>query len=272
MPDRTSLSVGLIAIVIGLLAISAVVIGGSDTPEPVEVNTSADANELLVQTHDRLAASDYKNIRIHIPSPINQTDQRRYAKYIEVSHSNKRWKAGPGTDADHFIKQYGSEGGEWLRGGPGSFELAYQNGWHGPLPLTQYHVDNLSDVNATVRERTTDKVVVEIPNASSVSRHGNVENRSERWVFKIDGETGNLCESEIWINDSDGDRSLFRSKFEYGITVERPEEIPFSLKEQYYRFLAMDIFEQIGLVVGTLLILIGCLALYREYPLHRKLR
>jgi len=191
-----------------------------------------------------------------------------------VSNSNQRreWGYVNSTDSSHTREAYANDAMNWVRisSSEWSPKMKYHD-WGGRFKIHFPKVDELSEANATVRKRSAEEIIVEIPNGSSVSPGGVVQNVSERWVFTIDAQTGDIIKHEWWVNQSDGNVILSRTEYEYGITIERPENIPFSLEEQYYRFLAMELYEQLGLVVGPLLILVGCAVLYREYPLHRKL-
>jgi len=270
--ENGSLSLGLAVIIVGLLVISAVLVVGGDTPEPVEVNTSAGTNELLVQAFDRLETTDYRRTVSYNTSEYNKPVR---AYYYEVSNSNQRREKGfvNSTDGSHIRKAYANDVMKWVRTSPSEWSTTVDHHEWDFRRFTGFtpKVDGLSEANATVRKRSAEEIIVEIPNGSSVSRVGNSPNRSERWVFTIDSQTGNVIEDEKWLTHPDGNVTLSRNEYEYGITIERPENIPFSLEEQYYRFLAMDLYEKIGLIGGPMLILVGCGVIYREYPLHRKI-
>lgn len=267
-PHQTSLIAGSATVITGLLLFSVVFFGGSGV-QPSEVNTSADSSELLVQTFDRLETVDYRRIVSFNTSDYPKVVPR---SYYEVSNSDQRAKAGMinGTDGSFIPKHY--ENGAMGWGGPNWSPIKNYDGWNGRFTDFTPKRNALREANSTVRKRSAEEIIVAIPNASSVSRPGNPPNRSERWVFTIDAQTGDLIEDEWWITHQDGNQTLVRNEYEYGITIERPENIPFSTEEQYYRFLAMELYEQLGLIGGSVLILVGCGVLYREYPLHRKLR
>lgn len=85
MSEQGPFVLGFSTILVGLLAISTVLVIGGNTPEPAEVNTSSRANELLLQAYDRLETTDYRRI-----VSINTSDYTKVVprSYYEVSNSD----------------------------------------------------------------------------------------------------------------------------------------------------------------------------------------
>jgi len=274
MREYVTVIPGFAAIIVGVLAISAVVVTtGPDTLDPPAVNTSADANQLLAEAFTRLQSNDHELTRTF----HNENSAVYYVEYYAISYSEKRKIIGLRDEGELNPSKYFNDGTLWVSDVRGNWEIDSQLDW-GSSPnivdpvLTKPEAYN--GTNASVVKRANERITIELRNVEELNVQNHPYNdNSSKWTLLIDANTGNINQLNATYDDENGGKlSHLRYEYEYDITVDRPAGLPFSVEEFYYRFLAMDLSEQLGLVGSLLLVIFGSVVLYLEYPLHRKLR
>lgn len=232
MNARRLVLVALGVVLVSALAAVLALSGGHDVPPPIEVDTESEPDDIVVKSIDRHLLSEYQYTVEHyeVNTTTGDREELRSGR-VAVSNSDRRAL----VETTHDETRYHTDAAQWSQMPDEDWTLEGSYEWEptdfSPVPPA----DVFEDADASEIDRTDDEVVIRLEDVRALDPAFGSQDIDETWTVTIDAETGDLIElTRMFIHET-GERVEHHYVFTHDPSVERPDDVPFSFTEYYYK-------------------------------------